>query len=323
MKIVFLGNHSVDYSSETHHCKTLEALGHEVIRLQEGRASGEQILEQALGADILIVVHTHGWETPGMSLDKVLRICTRNSVITLSYHLDLWLGIQRQKDLDKDPVYKDIQHFFVTDRLMSEWFNKETNVQGHYLPAGVYHGEVYMSEDKHPKANDVIFVGSRGYHAEWGYRTRLVDWLGDVYKDKFTHVGGDGATGTVRGHDLNAMYASSKVAVGDTLCINYDYPYYFSDRLFESTGRGAFTIFPYIKGLEDNFEIGKEIVTYEFNNWDELKQKIDYYIEHDEEREKIRQAGHQRTKRDHTYLQRWNVILERVTNGRNDSTEVK
>ena len=38
-QIVFLGNFNVDYSSESHHAKTLEKLGHTVIRLQEGVAT--------------------------------------------------------------------------------------------------------------------------------------------------------------------------------------------------------------------------------------------------------------------------------------------
>ena len=128
-------------------------------------------------------------------------------------------------------------------------------------------------------------------------------------------MGGDGDTGTVRGDELNRLYANSKVAVGDTLCLNFDYPYYISDRLFESTGRGGFTIFPYIKGIEDHFEIGKEIITYEYDKFDQLKELVDYYCENDEERENIRKAGHERTKRDHTYKRRWQEILKEVFHG--------
>lgn len=30
------------------------------------------------------------------------------------------------------------------DKLMADWFNKNTDVKGHYLPAGVYDGECQM-----------------------------------------------------------------------------------------------------------------------------------------------------------------------------------
>jgi spore maturation protein CgeB len=80
--------------------------------------------------------------------------------------------------------------------------------------------------------------------------------------------------------------------------------------LFESTGRGGFTIYPRIKGLEEYFEDSKEIIFYEHGNLDDLKQKIDHYIVGGLDREKIRLAGHQRTKREHTYVNRWSTILE-------------
>ena len=308
MRIAFVGNFRVDYSSENHHAKTLESLGHEVTRLQEGLATGDDILRHSLTADLLVVVHTHGWITRGLPLVEVLKQL-KGKVITLTYHLDLWLGLERQKDLETDGFYKAIDHFFCTDKLMADWFNENTQVKGHFLPAGVFHEEVYTMDL--PKTNDVIFVGSKNYHHEWNWRPQLINWLSETYKDKFKHFGGDGL-GVIRGHELNRLYSSSKIVVGDTLCLNFNYPYYLSDRVFETTGRGGFLIMPYIKGIEDLFEIGKEIVTFQFGNFDDLKSKIDYYLEHDEEREAIRLAGFERTKKDHSYKLRWIKILEDI-----------
>jgi len=318
MKIAFVGNFDVSYSSENHHASSLETLGHEVVKLQEAKTRTETILEIAMDCDILVWVHTHGWVTEGaIDVGMLFRLLKKSGVITLSYHLDLWLGIKRQKDLEADPFYKEIEHFFATDKLMADWFNSFTKVKGHYIPAGVYDKEVYIDRTPHQFTNDVIFVGSKGYHSEWKYRPKLINHLSETFGSKFTHIGGDGA-GTVRGAELNSLYGSSKVAVGDTLCLNFKYPYYFSDRLFESTGRGAFTIFPYITGIEDNFVIDKEIVTYKFDDFNELDEKIRYYLENETEREQIRLAGHERTKKEHTYLHRWTAILERVQNDKDD-----
>lgn len=308
MKITFLGNFNVSYSSENHHAKTLESLGHEVIKLQEGSVDGNEIVKQALLSDLFVVVHTHGWVTPILPLADVLRLL-KGKVTTLTYHLDLWFGLERQKDLDTDDFYKLIDHFFCTDKLMADWFNKNTKVKGHFLPAGVYHEETYLVDL--PKTNDVIFVGSKSYHHEWKWRPQLIDWLSQTYGDRFKHYGNDGL-GVVRGDELNRLYASTKIVVGDTLCLNFNYPYYLSDRVFETTGRGGFLLMPYIKGIEDLFEIGKEIVTFKFGNFNDLKSKIDYYLEHDEEREKIRISGFERTKKDHTYQQRWIKILQDI-----------
>jgi glycosyl transferase family 1 len=319
MRITFLGNFGVDYSSETHHKKSLEALGHTVVPLQETQAGSELILNEAMKSDMFVWVHTHGWETPGaLSMEDVLSYLKRAKIPSVTYHLDLWLGLQRQQDLKKDAVYKNIEHFFTVDKKMADWFNENTEVKGHYLPAGVFKEECYMAMPVTPRPpltkpmNDVIFVGSYGYHPEWKYRPQLIDWLRATYRSRFKHYGGDGL-GVVRGDKLNQLYADTKVAVGDSLCIDFDYPYYWSDRLYESTGRGAFTIFPYIEGIETQFELGKELVTYKFGDFDDLKSKIDYYLEHADEREKIRKAGFNRTKRDHTYENRWADIIREVT----------
>jgi hypothetical protein len=314
MKIVFLGNFNVDYTSESHHAKSLEALGHTVVRLQEGTTGAEQIQNYALESDLFVWVHTHGWSTPTshhgvLDMVSVLKRLKREGIPSLTYHLDLWMGLAREKDLEADSFYRHIEHFFTVDKLMADWFNENTEVKGHFLPAGVFGGECRMAEAA--TEIDVIFVGSRGYHPEWPYRPQLIDWLRDNYR-LFRHVGGDGDTGTVRGQDLNRWYARAKIAVGDTLCKGFDYPYYMSDRIFETTGRGGFIIHPYIKGIEDFFEIDKEIVTYKFENFGELREKVDYYLAHDEEREAIRRAGHERTKRDHTYTRRWEEILATV-----------
>ena len=310
MKITFLGNFGVSYSSENHHVKTLGSLGHEVVCLQEGKIDGNEIVRQALASDLFVVVHTHGWVTPILPLADVLRLL-KGKVTTLTYHLDLWFGIERQKDLDTDDFYKLIDHFFCTDKLMADWFNDNTKVKGHFLPAGVYHEECVMLQPQ-PVNYDVIFVGSKNYHKEWSYRPKLIDWLRQTYGSRFLHIGGDGDTGVVRGLALNQIYANAKVAVGDTLCKNFNYPFYSSDRLWESLGRGAFTIYPKIKGLNNYFEDKKEVIYYKFGDFNGLNEKIDYYIENNNEREKIRKAGFERCKKEGTYLQRWITILDTI-----------
>lgn len=310
MRIVFLGNFGVDYSSENHHKASLEALGHTVIPLQERETHAVRVADECLNADLFVWVHTHGWDTPG-DMIQVLKNLKKLGIPSVTYHLDLWFGLERERDLAEDSFYRHIEHFFTVDKLMADWFNKNTEVKGHYLPAGVFGPECYITPNPGNYPDDVIFVGSKGYHSEWPYRPELIDWLQRHYGDNFKHYGGDGV-GVVRGDTLNYVYSKAKIAIGDTLCKGFSYPYYFSDRVFETTGRGGFIIHPYITGIEECFEIDKEIVTYEFENFAELRRKISYYLEHPDEREAIRMAGHQRTIRDHTYKSRWATILETI-----------
>lgn len=82
MRIVLLGNHRTPHTSESHHAATLEAMGHEVVRLQESEATGAEVLFEAQQADLLVVVHTHRWDTPGMPLHEVLQALKRTGVPT-------------------------------------------------------------------------------------------------------------------------------------------------------------------------------------------------------------------------------------------------
>lgn len=309
-KIVFLGNFRVDYTTETHHANTLESMGHTVVRLQETVARSNEIFKKALDSDLFVWVHTHGWNTPGnVTMRDVLRKLNKVGVPTMTYHLDLWFGLKRQDDLNKDPVYKDIGHFFTVDSQMANWFNESTDVMGHYIPAAVYDKEAYYEET--PIERDVIFVGSKKYHSEWPYRSELINWLAKTFRGRFELWGRDGL-GVVRGNELNKLYASTKIVVGDTLCPNFNYPDYWSDRVYETLGRGGFIIHPYISGMEREFEDKKHLVFYEYGNFNQLKELINYYLEHDEEREAIRLAGHKLVKNKYTYKNRWQQILEEL-----------
>lgn len=304
MRIAFLGNFRVSYTSESHHAETLEALGHEVVRLQEADTAALDILAAAVESDLFVWVHTHSWHTPG--IERVLTTLKGVGVPTMTYHLDLWMGLRREQDMHTDP-YWQVGHFFTADRLMADWLTANTPVQGHYLPAGVFDQECVMAAPVAPF--DVAFVGSRRYHPEWPYRPQLIDWLHSAYGSRGRHYG-NGGLGIVRGPELNQVYADAKVVVGDSLCLNYTYPDYWSDRVYETLGRGGFLIHPRVPGMEQHFEHGKHLVFYDYGDFDQLRHLIDHYLADDGEREEIRRAGHEHVKTHHTYRNRWTTILE-------------
>lgn len=305
MRIAFLGNFRVPHSSETHHAASLEALGHTVDRLQESEARAAAVLASAENADLFVWVHTHGWRTPGM--DGVVRGLKRRKIPTLTYHLDLWFGLRRRRDIRRTDPYWQLDHFFTADRRMAEWLTANTRIRGHYLPAGVFHEECYAVPPR--DRFDVAFVGSKPYHPEWAYRGELIDWLTATYGEQFRHYG-NGGRGVVRGTELNQVYADAKVVVGDSLCLNYNYPDYWSDRVYETLGRGGFLIHPRVPGMESHFRDREHLVFYEYGDFDQLRELIGYYLAHDGERGLIRQAGHDLVRTHHTYVNRWRSILE-------------
>ena len=298
MRIVFLGNFKVNYTSESHHAASLESLGHQVVRLQEAATPTSVILDQ--DADLFVWIHTHGWSTRGMK--DVLEQLRRRGTPTLTYHLDLWFGLRRESDIRSSP-YWELDHFFTVDPKMADWLSLNTPVKGHHIPAGVFDQDCYLTDENSRYANDVIFVGSKNYHPEWPWRPQLVNWLADTYGHRFTHIGPDGVK-ALRGDNLNRVYQRSKVSVGDTLSLNFNYPGYTSDRYFEAPGRGGFQIFP---NIPDTEWVG--MPRFNFGDFDGLRQLIDHYLTHDDEREVIRMTTHEQVKTHHTYRNRWETIL--------------
>jgi spore maturation protein CgeB len=81
-------------------------------------------------------------------------------------------------------------------------------------------------------------------------------------------------------------------------------------RPFELAGCKAFVISGYSEGAETYYKPDTEMVFY--RTPDELAAKIRYYLEHQDERDRIAQTGYERTLKDHTYEQRFRSIFGRV-----------
>jgi len=315
MTILFLGNFEAEFSSENYYRKTLEEMGHTVITKQENKAKESDLAEAVAynKIDAFFWVHTHGWATSGIErfLDRIRKV----GIVSFAYHLDLYLGIKREIQVKTDPFFT-VDHFFTVDKLMADWLTEHGKCKGHFLPAGVYAGECVLgtpNREKYP--HDIIFTGAKGYHHEWPYRPKLIEWLQSTYGDRFGHYG-NGGMAQVRGLELNNLYASAKIVIGDTLCKNFDYPWYSSDRLFEVCGRGGFLIYPHIEGLQTLYS-PDEVEYYNFNDFGMLKDLIDYHLLPTEEvaiegntREQMRLAALERTKHEHTYKHRLQFILD-------------
>lgn len=83
-------------------------------------------------------------------------------------------------------------------------------------------------------------------------------------------------------------------------------------RAFEIPACGGFQIISYNNAVNELFEIDKEVVTYK--TYDELTEKIEYYLNHPKERKQISEAGYQKAINHHTYEKRLNTIFSTVFN---------
>lgn len=81
-------------------------------------------------------------------------------------------------------------------------------------------------------------------------------------------------------------------------------------RTFEIPATKSFQLTDIPRDIDSFFRPGKEVVVYKDQN--EFKELVDYYLENDEERNKIAQAGYDRVVKEHTMLHRVKKLLETV-----------
>lgn len=311
MRVGYLGNFEPEHSTENHVAHALRHNGHEVVQFQESDhdAWTAAARVQMPSLDFLLWTRT-GWHPPiPLHLkDELIAAGKGHGKAVVGFHLDRWFGLNREPEIAKD-------HFFRADLVFTadghpphqERFEK-LGVNHKWLPPGVSLRECKRKPRIRAQyQHDVVFVGStESYHKEWDYRLRLARWLESTFGDRIGIYPRNKPA--LRGQPLVDLYGSAKVMVGDS-CLNGNITNYWSDRIPETVGRGGFLIHPYVQGLEDHFEIDKHLVTYELGNFDELREKIEYYVAHDDERQAIAAAGKEHVMEHHTYERRMEQVV--------------
>jgi len=310
LDISYIGNFEPRHSTENHVAQTLETLGHRVHRLQENKVDAATIWQRVRETGTRLLLYTRTWGFAGDG-NKLFRDLHAVGVPTASYHLDLYWGIARQNSIVGDPFW-NTKFVFTADGGSEDQF-RLAGINHIHMRAGVFQPECYKAAPDSRFTADVGFVGALDdYHPEWlPYRQKIKQNLTAWYGPQFRYWPKPGQP-AVRNEDLNALYASVKIIVGDTLCPGFNHPRYTSDRVYETLGRGGFIIHPFIEGMQEEFEDGKTIVFYRYNQWDELKAKIDYYLAHEDERLRIRDAAHEFVKANCTYTNRLQEMLRHV-----------
>ncbi len=301
--IAVLGNHEVSFCTERELDWTLEEkLGHSVIRLQENKVSALEVLQtcRERGAKLLIWVHTHGWDVMG-DLYQMLAQLRQSGIKTCSFHLDRFFGLN-QLDGRQDRI--GTHAFWKTDKVFTadggnDVGFKEKGVNHVWMPPAVVERGCYFGSPNLRFNSPIAFAGADGYHPEYPFRTRMVNRLRETYGTNFRVYQG------VREKDLNDLYASVRVVVGDSCFAGSDR--YWSDRVPETLGRGGFLVFPKTPGLDI-----PGLVSYDPGNIDDLISKINYWIDDDRTQERLRRRNeaHNHVKQFDTYTNRMQTLLQ-------------
>lgn len=110
--------------------------------------------------------------------------------------------------------------------------------------------------------------------------------------------------GTKRFEKCATIYNQSKVV------FNIAHADDINMRVFEVLGCRTLLLTENIPTIHELFKDGVHLVTY--NSIDDAIEKAKYYIEHDEERERIAEAGYQEVITKHTYKHRVDEVLKRI-----------
>ncbi|MDO8826450.1 glycosyltransferase [Methylophaga sp.] len=112
------------------------------------------------------------------------------------------------------------------------------------------------------------------------------------------------------GEQLQAKLIASKIVLNITRIPFYGAETGINHRIFEAMSLGCFVLTDHCDEIAELFEVGEEIET--FKGIDELKHKVDYYLKHDEKRQRIAQRGHQRFLKDYSWQTRSADLLTKM-----------
>lgn len=308
LTVAYVGNFTKPWCTEVHVAASLEQLGHRVERMQESTLDWRQVPTYVDEVGATVLLWTRTWEVDRDAALDALDALRARGVRSVSYHLDRWWGLAREYQLSSEP-------FFRTDLVVTpdggdhDW--SSVGIEHLWLPPGVYGAECEPATPNHRAfPHDVVFVGTTPYpHPEWhDYRESLLDRMLSTFGDRFG-IHPVHKQRPIRGRQLAALYASSKVVIGDS-CLAGGAHAYWSDRVPETLGRGGLLVHPHDDTLREWYP---QLPTYELGDFDAAVAEVDRLLSmSDTERGELRESLRALTLSRDTYQHRMASVLEHV-----------
>ena len=301
MRIVYIGSFTRIYDEEGI-ARSFEELGHKVFRYEESGYNHRTYLDILRDKPDFVLFAK-------LKIPMALRVpfyetMKSKGILTVCWIPDLYIGLGREAFIRPKVSIFQADHVFSPDGGHDkEW--KEYGVNHHLLRQGIYAPECITVEGGE-KQYDVAFVGT--VNGEFQYRQELVRKLFIKYGTRFGWFGKYSDV-HIRGSELSKLISSTPVMIGDSV---YS-PRYWSNRIYETIGRGGFIIHPNIPGLEEEFTYYKHFIPYDYGDWDGLFEKISYYLTHENERKHIAKMGQEYVKGNHTLAHRCKTLLTFVS----------
>tara|TARA_R110002020_G_scaffold211550_6_gene417763 strand:- start:191 stop:1114 length:924 start_codon:yes stop_codon:yes gene_type:complete len=281
----------------------LERLGHKVFRFDENS------FNIALGQDIDALMNRQ----PDYVFFTKLRVpydhilineLKKRNVKTVCWMPDLYIGLEREKDVATLIPMFQADYVFSPDGGNQTIFD-DYGVNHFIMHQGIHEGSCELIEiPEEQKKIDLLFVGSL-HPVHGSSREKLLGFLSKTYKKSFFWAGQNN-TYDFRDTKLTKLISHTKIVIGTSV----NSPYYWSNRLYETLGRGGFLIHQYTKGIDEEYKENDHFVTFKEGNFLDLKEKIDYWLKKGKERDIIRKNAYDYTKENHTLYHRAEKIME-------------
>ena len=289
MRIAQIGNFEPEFSTENELRDAMLRRGWDVDRFQEGDPDAATRLRNNLRHgehDFVLWTSTRDLrERWGREFQRELLQIARNAdVPTVAYHLDRWWGLKREHMLADDPYFRC--DLVVTADGAHDNLWEGLGINHHWMPPGVSERWCKPGQPLYVYECDVVFVGSwQHYHREWPHRVKLVQKLSDWYGERFK-VFPEPGKHAIRGLELNDVYWSAKVVVGDSCLVpkvnGSPMTNYCSDRIPETLGRGGILCHPHVDGVYGHdgavFDPGADFGQFGWWNlydWQQLRDLVD------------------------------------------------
>ncbi len=206
--------------------------------------------------------------------------------------------------------------FFTKEPYLIEKYGGGTTSNLYYLPQccdSAVHSTHSLSEAEHKQYSAELGLVGSLYLSRYQLLKELSDYPMKIWGNDFVklkrndplcayHQGRE-----VKGIEQAKVFSSTKINLNPH---HRQDIYGVNKRTYEIAGSGGFQLVSNQRDLGNQFTLGEEMIAYDDMN--DLKKKIDYYLVHDKERKEIARKAHARAHRDHTYQVRLSQMINYI-----------
>lgn len=249
----------------------------------------------------------------------IIEKISNSGIKTVNWYLDDPFGTINKEN--KITNLSEYDYSLLFDSYYVDKVKESGQPNAYYLPIGVdpqLHKEIVPIKKRKHKYS-VSFVGSHCKSREtflenisdypldiWGYRFQKISKKLSIHKKvhrKIYHAN----------KYMSHMNKTCEIFNLSKINLNIHHPHTKESvnlRAFEIPATKSFQLSDYFKDMKNMFKLKKEIICYEDEK--DLRELLDYYLENEEERNKISIAGYKRVIKDHTFIHRFKEMFEKI-----------